>query len=137
MLGVLPNDEGTRTMDAVLGTALSGLRAAETRSNVAASNIVNQRSDAPMPAAGGEYRGYAPLRVNQSAQAPGTLAVLSPIDPAYVPLPDGEGNMRATPNVDLTANVVDLGTAEQAYKASAAVIRVQDAMSKDMLDILS
>jgi flagellar basal-body rod protein FlgC len=124
-------------MEFGLNVAVSGLKAAETRANVAASNLVNQRSDAVLPAKGASYDGYQPLRVSQLSGAPGTRAVVSPIDPAYVPLPDGEGDVRAAPNVDVTSNIVELQTAGQAYKAAASVIRTQEEMSKEALDILS
>ncbi|WP_413203847.1 flagellar basal body rod C-terminal domain-containing protein [Rhodospirillum sp. A1_3_36] len=124
-------------MDFGLSVAVSGLKAAETRTNVAASNLVNQRSDAALPAKGEGYDGYRPLRANQVSNAPGTRAVVSPIDPAYVPLPNGEGDVRATPNVDVAGNIVDLKTSSQAYKAATSVIRTQEEMSKDTLDILS
>ncbi|MCF8480053.1 MAG: flagellar basal body protein [Rhodospirillum sp.] len=124
-------------MDVGLSIAVSGLKAAETRVNVAANNLVNQRSDAPLPATNESYQGYQPQRVDQRSEAPGTRAVVSPIVPAYVSLPDGEGGTRAGPNVDVTGNVVELQTAGQAYKAAASVIRTQEEMSKEALDILS
>jgi flagellar basal-body rod protein FlgC len=128
-----------------LSIALSGLQAASTRANAAASNIANAGTagardgqDGPAP--------YAPVDVVQTSVtaqngAPqGTSAQYVNRDPASVPAyaPDSpyadKDGLVAAPNVDFAQEIVDLKSASQAYAANAAVVRVSSEMERELID---
>jgi|ERR1700761_2869492 flagellar basal-body rod protein FlgC len=141
----------------ILSIATSGLSAASTRLNVAASNIANAQSTGPLPAPGGSSRGaasanstlpavYIPLQVNQvdqsggSAQG-GTVATVSAVSPGFVAQSDpgspfaNQDGLVAAPNVDPANDFVQLAVAKYAFAANAKVVQAYSDMSKSLLDI--
>src|ERR1700759_4821648 len=144
----------------ILSIATSGLSAASTRLNVAASNIANAHSTGPLPAPGGSGapgRGaasanstlpavYIPLQVNQvdqsggSAQG-GTVAPVSAVSPGFVDQSDpgspfaNQDGLVAAPNVDPANDFVQLAVAKYAFAANAKVVQAYSDMSKSLLDI--
>jgi flagellar basal body rod protein FlgC len=101
-------------MLSAVNAGLAGLRAAETRANVRAQNIVNWQS-----------RDYRPLEADQTSDANGAPRVRVSRPPELA----GE-----LPFVDIAYEMVDMQLAKHAYAASAKVIRTADEMSKTLLD---
>ena len=146
----------------ILSIATSGLSAASTRLNVAASNIANAQSTGPLPATGGSDaagRGaasasanstlpavYTPLEVTQADQSSGsaqggTVATVSAVSPGFVaqsepgsPFANRDG-LVAAPNVDPVSDFVQLAAAKYAFAANAKVVQAYSDMSKSLLDI--
>jgi flagellar basal-body rod protein FlgC len=124
-----------------LATALSGMKAAGRRLEVSASNIANARTTGPLPTDGGGTTAYRALDLRQTDTLGGGVATsVTERSPAYVaqadpgsPFADGNG-LVAAPNVDLTGETVDLVGAKLAYGASAVVLKVDEEMSKHLLD---
>lgn len=134
----------------------SGLKAASMAVAAAASNIAGINATATLEDAKiqpvdpsqkpGEQQGqggYRPLRVEQQSLAHGGVgARYGAISPAYVVAfnpadlnADGEG-LLAVPNVDVAAELINLGVAQRAYQASLKVIEVEEEMSGSLLDAL-
>jgi flagellar hook protein FlgE len=101
-------------MTDALRAGLEGLRAAETRVNVRAQNIVNWQS-----------KNYRPLVPDQTTDEGGG-PVVRVTRPAEL-----SGDF---PVVDLAAELVDMQLAKHAYEASAKVVRTAEDMSKTLLD---
>ena len=126
-------------------TALSGLVAASTRLSVSADNVANMRSlGFQRNADGSDNGGFQPKQVQQtSLSTGGVVARPIPVDPASVtayepssPDADGDG-LVPRPNVDLGQEFVNQILAEQAYKASAQMIRAEDKRSEVLLNMVS
>jgi flagellar basal body rod protein FlgC len=111
------------TMNSALSIAASGMRAASTRFEVAASNIANSDSTETSPETG-ESVPYRPRTVRQTARPDGGVS-------AVVTAQTTAGD------VDLGSEVVDALGARAAYRASLAVAIVADDMSKSLLDAFS
>lgn len=144
-------------MSSVLSIATSGMQAASTRLDVAASNIANSQTTGPLPTTTTTASGasasafpsaYAPLAVNQvdtsNGSGPGgTLATVVPVSPSYVASPDpsspfaDQNGLVAAPNVDPVAMLVQTAIAKYTFSANAKVASAADQMTKSLLDILS
>lgn len=103
-------------MDVAAAIAISGLATASTRLQVSASNVANMDDAGPQP--------FVPTRV------------------ATVSLPSGGVQARLSPGalgsgVDLAGELVDQLEAMQQYRASAALIAVDDRLQKSTTDLLS
>lgn len=120
-------------------TSVSGLLAATSRANVAASNIVNaQVASTPAgqggaPTTGETFRGYTPRRTEQTTTPSGGVrAHAAPVNPASLTVYDpasplaSEQGMVNIPNVSLPAELAELSRASHAYKANAAVLKALD-----------
>ena len=131
-------------MDATTAIALSGLTTASTRLQVSASNLVNMDDAAPLPGSGvAGPAPFVPTRVETvslgaggvqaqlSAARPGTFAAYAPDSP-YA---DGAG-MVAEPAVDPVSELMEQMQALQQYRASAALIAVDDKIKKQAIDLL-
>lgn len=125
--------------------ALSGMLAATTRLNVAASNIANASSSGALPgsdAPAGSPAPATPRRVDTvETSSGGTKAVINDVSPAYTvthdpsaPYADSKGDV-AQPNIDLGTEVVNALTARYEFAANALVLKVSDRMMQDLLDI--
>ena len=134
-------------MSGILNIAMSGLNDATLRASNAASNIANAFSTSALPTTGGTYTGFQPQDVvSLSTAGGGTGGVTSTLkarSPAYEAAP-GTGSavanahgLVATPNVDLTTEMVALQTAQVSYGANATLIRSSDQMQKRLLDAVS
>ena len=120
-------------METALRNAISGLRAADKRLEVSASNTVNAQSE-----------NYTPRRVVQTALGGGgTKADVVDVRPPTVPIynpqhpaADADGVMQR-PNVAPDAEVVEQMLARRAFEANLRTIETADQMSKTILDILA
>ncbi len=134
-------------MTSVFQTSVSGLNDAITRVANAASNIVNASSISALPKNSADYTGYVPKDVITISNSVGdhNLGVHSvsvPREPAYnvvsdsnSPLANDQG-LVATPNVDLTAEIVTQQIATVSYAANATVIAIEARTQKSLLDVL-
>jgi flagellar basal-body rod protein FlgC len=124
-----------------LAKALSGMNAAGRRLEVSASNIANARTTGAIPTNGSTSTVYRALELRQTDTAGGGVATsVTERSPAWVravdagsPDADADG-LVAAPNVDTTSEVIDLVGARLAYRASAAVLKTDEEMSKRLLD---
>lgn len=110
-------------MSSAFSIAASGMRAATTRFEVAASNIANSGSTSQVSETG-ETVPYRPLTVRQTAQPDGGVSAVVTAQTTDT-------------QVDLGNEVVDAISARAAYRASLAVAVVADDMSKSLLDAFS
>ena len=138
------------SMSRASGRSYNGLKAASMSVSAAASNIANIGvSEAlvdgeiqpvtPGQAPGqqpGDQGGYRPLKVIQESLADGGVrASYGAISPASVvvfnPLDANadEDGLVAMPNVDLAAELLNLGIAQRAYEASLKVVETEEEMS--------
>lgn len=119
-----------------LSIGVSALRLSETRVAVTADNLVNATNRTPLDPADG-YTGYTPHRVAPVSEGMGGVrATVQPVDPAYIPVPDGSGGTEAMPNVSLAGEIVELNDASRAYESAATVIRTADEMQDTLLNIV-
>lgn len=103
-------------IDSLLNTAISGLKTASKRAEVAANNIVNVNTD-----------GFSADRVQQS-----TIVTNS--------TPAGGSGVQAQiiagdQPTDIASEVVNLIEAEVAYKASATTLRTAQNLADELVDI--
>ena len=142
-------------MSSILSIATSGMTAASTRLDVAASNIANSLTDGPLPTATPTTTGgantpnpYTPLAFNQvdmtsGAQPSGTFGTVSPVSPSFVPAYDptssfaNQSGFVAEPNVDLVNETMQLAISKYAFTANAKVAQTEAQMTKSLLDVLS
>ena len=132
-------------MSSTLDVAVSGLQAASARLSVAAENIVNARSSAPVEPEGPDgpkgkvpEEVYRPQRVEQRSRAEGGVsAERRPVEPATVTEQDARSptGYSAVPNVDYGRELVELRLAAQSYRQNIEVIRAQMEMDEALLDI--
>jgi len=104
-------------MDA-MKAGLAGMRAAETRVNIRAQNIVNWQSE--------NYTPQVPVQTSEGPNATPVVRVTRP--------PELSGDF---PFVDLASEIVDMQMAKHAYAASAKIVRTADEMSKTLLDAIA
>jgi flagellar basal-body rod protein FlgC len=147
-------------MASSLSIPLSGMTAAATRLDVAASNIANELTAGPLPAAGTTTTGgntagastafsaYQALTVNQvdtsTGSGPaGTRANVSTVSPGVVTAYDptapfaNQNGLVAMPNVDPVNEVVQLAIAKYTFTANVDVAKTTTQMQKSLLDIKS
>ncbi len=119
--------------------AVSGVQAATVRLSVAAENIVNARSSAPVEPEGEvPEEVYRPQRVEQRSRAGGgVVAERRPVEPATVTERDAASptGYSAVPNVDYGRELVELRIAAQSFKASVEALRAQMELDEPLLDI--
>ncbi len=136
-------------MNSIFSTAISGMNAAVARLSNAATNIVNASSTGKIPSSTGEKttafepQDIVTLSNDRGDDHLGVRAETVPRDPSYVPVyspssPDAnEQGLIAAPNVDLAREILDVMTAELAYKASAKVISAEKRNEETLIDTLS
>jgi flagellar basal-body rod protein FlgC len=110
-------------MDA-LGTATSGLRAAQLQVDIAADNVANANTP-----------GYTPSGIAQQA-VPGGVAARAVPEPAPPQLP-GVAPGDQPSGTDLTTETVSQITGSIAYAANARVIDVSAQLTKNLIDLLA
>ncbi len=128
-------------MTSIFGPSLSGLMAQSKRMAVSAANVANLYSAGSGDGARAAYR---PQRtVNVSMAGGGVRAETVPISPATIqvfdpnhPAADPDGVVDY-PNISLERELVTQIEAKQAYKANLRMIKVQDEMLGELLDVLS
>lgn len=138
-------------MTEALSIALSGLTAQKQRLAATASNIANVSTVGSIPSADPSAPAstvYKPLQVSlTSVQAGesnyGVRAEVTENPEGYSVAfsPDSsfanEDGFIAVPNVDLTTEAVNLLDIKNAYKANLAVMKTQDEMAGQLMDIIS
>jgi flagellar basal-body rod protein FlgC len=147
-------------MSSVLSIATSGMQAASTRLEVAASNTANILTTGPLPASTGTSaastsastsgfpQAYVPLTVVQSdassgSGVQGTVADVVPVSPASVATPDpsapyaDQNGLVAAPNLDPVDLMVQAAIAKYTFNANAAVAKAGSDMTTSLLNILT
>lgn len=112
-------------MSETLSLALSGLRAAEQQATIAAGHLVNARSSADAAAEDNA------LKANASSQVTGRTQA---VDQAYA-WSAGSKDQHFSPPADDVNAVLQLQQARQAYEASAQVLRSEEKMTKEALNL--
>jgi hypothetical protein len=112
-----------RVMDA-LGTATSGLRAAQLQVDIAAENVANTNTP-----------GYTPDGIAQQAVPGGVAARVAP--EAAPPQLPGVAPGDQPSGSDLTTETVSQITGSIAYAANARVIDVSAQLTKNLIDVLA
>jgi flagellar basal-body rod protein FlgC len=134
-------------MSSISTIALSGMSAATRRLDVSASNIANAMStgalanpDGTLPV--GAPRAYAPLEVIQTASAGGgTQTAVTTTTPSTTAVSDpqapfaNQNGLVATPNVDLSQEMVGQMIASYSFAANATVMSAADLMTRTLLNI--
>jgi flagellar basal body rod protein FlgC len=112
-------------MGSAMSIAASGMQAAVLRLDAAASNIVNNDSDA-----------YRPVSVSQSPSADGGIrASLRPATPLLAFDPGAPYAMQGSePHMDLPTELVNLKLAEHGFRASLLAYKASSEMFKTLLD---
>ncbi len=131
-------------MNPIFSTALSGLAAQTKRFEVSASNIVNMGSRGVEPGAAPRAGEFVPHRVALTSQVGGGVkATAVPVDPPSVKgfepgAPDADANgLVNRPNVQLERELVNQISALRGYQANASIIRAEDRLLGELLDIIS
>jgi flagellar basal-body rod protein FlgC len=133
-----------RPMVSAISTALSGYNAAITRLDVSASNIANQSSTQSIDLNGETVASpYVPQQVVQSSNASGGVSTsTTPVSPASVriyapsiPGANAQGIVQM-PNVDLVQQLVNTNIASYDARANLKLIKAQDEMMKQALNII-
>ena len=107
-------------MSSINAIAVSGMRAAERRLEVAASNIANMRSGLPSGAPDEVVTAYNALRADQvEAPGGGTTVNVS----------------RTREPVDLANELVELMSAQHAFTANSKLVKIFGDMQKTLLDM--
>lgn len=134
-------------MSSVLNIAISGLDNAIARSANAVSNIVNASSTTHLPKnVNDTYTGFVPqdvvsLSTSLAGNNLGVQTTTQGLSPAYIAVyapNSSQANAQglvATPNVDLTAELVTNSIAKVDYAANVAVIKIAQKNEKALLDI--
>ena len=130
-------------MDAVLGSALAGMRAATRHVATGASNIANSQT-VGTPGATGENAAYQALDAVQVSGPGGQPQVhIKPKNPAtsFSYQPDhplaAEDGLVEVPNTDLATNLVNNQIAQRSYEANIKSLVTWDEMQATLLDIKS
>jgi flagellar basal-body rod protein FlgC len=132
-------------MDSAMTTAVSGIQAATTWLDVAASNIANMRTSGsvpatspqqPLPSGSSVYQAVTVQQVSQTGG--GVSASFAPVLPSWVPgFYAPSQTAIAEPNVDMATQLVTLIQARAAFGASVAVFRAADNAQKSLLNLIS
>jgi flagellar basal-body rod protein FlgC len=132
-------------MSDVLSIALSGLVAQQTRVSVAASNIANVTTTGRVPTpADSATTVYRPQDVSLTALLGGGVqagvaesqnGLSLSYDPSSI-YANNEGYI-ATPNVDLTRELVNVLESKTLFRANISVIKTQEKMNEDLLNIIA
>lgn len=131
-------------VSSVTSSALAGLTAASKRVETASNNISNMLTVGKPGSVDPSEQAYQAKDVQQSTgEFGGVQARVVNRDPATQtafnpksPLSDSNGLVE-TPNVDLGEELVTMITAENSYKASAAVLRTAEELEREVLDIVT
>jgi len=133
-------------MTSISTIALSGMNAAARRLQVSASNVANMLDTGALPAADGTVpagapQAYAPLRIDQTDSAGGgTQTTISTVTPSFVATSDptapfaNQNGEVASPNVDISQEMVDQMIASYSFAANATIMKADDGMTKALLD---
>lgn len=123
--------------------SVSGLNAATTRLEAAASNIASAQSTGTVPDAAGATTAYQPVAVRQQALPDGGVsASMVRVPSAYTlqqdplsPDADAAGTV-AAPDISLVSETVDVMLSKLSYQASLKTLRAASDMEKTVIDLL-
>lgn len=126
-----------------ISISVSGMNAATTRLEAAASNIANFQSTGTVPDATGATTAYQPLDVRQTAvEGGGVSATMVPVPSAWrlqqdslSPDANADGYV-AAPAVDLATELVDAMLSQISYTASLKTLKAASDMQKTVVDML-
>lgn len=127
-----------------MSIALSGLTAQKTRVATAANNIANMHTTGKTAGDGQNATAYTPKDANLYSQAPAGVraevgdrpdSVTQRYDPSSIHA-DTKG-MIAAPDISLETEIVDMKTAEIAYKANVNLIKTSEEMENSLLETLA
>jgi flagellar basal-body rod protein FlgC len=125
-----------------MSIARSGLEASMLRLTASASNIANAQSTGAVPGSGAGPSAYQPMRATLSPSAAGGVqGRLVPVDPAYRLTYDpalvqaNADGMIASPNVDVTDELVETLSAKLAFEANLKVIATASELERRSLDL--
>lgn len=127
-------------MVSAINTALSGLSAATRRLEVSANNIANQNSTQTNTNGEVSNTPFTPQRVDLvSLSNSGVIAQVRNQEPATTQVPNAESEtgLIEVPNVDVARELVEVKLASYDYKANIKVIKTQNELEQNLLDILS
>jgi flagellar basal-body rod protein FlgC len=136
-------------MSSISTIALSGMNAATRRLEVSASNVANSMSTGALPGADGAVpagapQAYAALRIVQTANADGgTQTAVTTATPSTVAMSDpqapfaNQDGLVASPNVDISQEMVNQMIASYSFAANAKVLTAEDRMTKTLLDTMA
>ena len=135
-------------MSSALNIAITGLNDSVQRVANAASSIVNASSTSPLPQAGESYTGFTPQDVvtlsdSVSGNNLGVTTTTEPRANPYIVAYDPNSSQAnaqglvASPNVDLTSEIVTANVAKVNYAANAAVVKTEEKTQKALLDIVT
>lgn len=136
-------------MSSISAIALSGMNAAARRLDVSASNVANVGSSGALPAADGTVpadapQAYVPLQIVQTDVAGGgTQTDVTSVQPSSVasfnpqaPFANQDG-LVASPNVDLSTELISQLVARYSFAANAMVMKTDDEMSQTLIDTMA
>ena len=136
-------------MSGISAIALSGMNAAARRLDVSASNVANVASSGTLPESDGTVpagapQAYVPLQVVQTDIAGGgTQTDVSSVRPSSVasfdpqaPFANQDG-LVASPNVDLSTELVSQLVARYSFAANALVMKADNEMSQTLIDTVA
>lgn len=135
-------------MTDALSIALSGLTAQKQRLAATASNIANVSTTGPVPGAAPPAAAstavYLPLQTTFSSLPQGGVEAFVRPDPnGYSVYHDPSSahadaaGMVAAPDIDLAREAVTMLETKAAFKANLGVVKTQDEMMRDLLDVLA
>ncbi len=124
-------------MVSAVSIALSGLSASALRVGVAANNIANLQSTTSLRNGQKTDQPYTPQQVVQTSDENGGVrATTQDVRPASVTQIDANGQVQV-PNVELEDQFVNLMVGGYDFKANLKAFKVQDTITKNLLDIIS
>lgn len=112
------------------------------RLTASAANIANAQSNGTVPASGSVSSAYQPVRAALSPSAGGGVqGRLVPVDPAYrltydpASVDANAQGLIATPNVDVTDELVEQLSAKLAFQANLKTIATANELERRSLDL--
>ena len=121
-----------------INASVSGLTASAKRIEVAANNIANQNSTKTVENGQTVDKPFVPQRVDLvSLSNAGVAAQVKDVENPTTQVPDGNGGLIESPNVDTARQLVDIKLASYDFKANIKAIQVQQKAEESLLDILS
>ena len=118
-------------MDSIT-TALSGLRAQSAKTAISAENIANAQSVGYTPKDAVLTSSESGVEVSIQSRQNATVKTYSPDSV----LADNDGFV-SVPEISYEYDIINMMTAETAYKANISVIKTSDEMQDALLDVLT
>ncbi|MDB5477671.1 MAG: putative flagellar basal-body rod protein FlgC [Alphaproteobacteria bacterium] len=117
----------------VYTTALNGLAAQSRAIGAIAQNIANAGTTGKLAPKPGERGAYAPIDpVTLSPKANGVIALFDPDSPDA-----NDDGLVAVPDISLEEQLTGALVAKDNFKANAKIIKIQQEMDKELLNIIA